>query len=107
MIEWAHDAAVVGGGKAAMDAALAAAEVGARTPGSRVTTGTTFTFGRLRSSPESRVVDCEPYSIPGLYAAGELAGGLFYATYRGGAEPMAGSALGRIAGRSAAAFSRA
>jgi tricarballylate dehydrogenase len=40
--------------------------------------------------------------IPGLYAAGELVGGLFYNNYPGGAGLMAGAVFGRIAGRSAA-----
>ena len=45
-------------------------------------------------------VDGEP--IPGLYAAGELVGGLFYFNYPGGTGLMAGAVFGRIAGRSAA-----
>ncbi len=42
--------------------------------------------------------------IPGLYAAGELVGGLFYSNYPGGAGLMAGAVFGRIAGTSAAAL---
>ena len=41
--------------------------------------------------------------IPGLFAAGELVGGLFYFNYPGGTGLMAGAVFGRIAGRSAAA----
>jgi tricarballylate dehydrogenase len=74
--------------------------------GYAVTTGITFTFGGLRISPEARVIDCEQHPIPGLYACGELVGGLFYNNYPGGSGLMAGSVLGRIAGRSAAAFAR-
>jgi tricarballylate dehydrogenase len=70
--------------------------------GYAVTTGITFTFGGLKITPEGQVVDCELRPIPGLYAAGELVGGLFYHNYPGGAGLMAGAVFGRIAGRSAA-----
>jgi tricarballylate dehydrogenase len=70
--------------------------------GYAVTTGITFTFGGLRISPEGQVIDCEQRVIPGLYAAGELVGGLFYHNYPGGAGLMAGAVFGRISGRSAA-----
>ena len=39
----------------------------------------------------------------GLYAAGELVGGLFYNNYPGGSGLMAGAVFGRIAGASAGA----
>ena len=71
--------------------------------GYAVTTGITFTFGGLKIDDEARVIDCEQRAIPGLFAAGELVGGLFYHNYPGGAGLMAGSVFGRIAGRSAAA----
>jgi tricarballylate dehydrogenase len=70
--------------------------------GFAVTTGITFTFGGLRITAEGQVVDLEQRPIPGLFAAGELVGGLFYQNYPGGAGLMAGSVFGRIAGRSAA-----
>jgi tricarballylate dehydrogenase len=70
--------------------------------GYAVTTGITFTFGGLRISPEGQVIDCEQRVIPGLYAAGELVGGLFYHNYPGGAGLMAGAVFGRISGRAAA-----
>ena len=75
--------------------------------GYAVTTGISFTFGGLRISSEAQVIDCELHPIPGLYACGELVGGLFYNNYPGGAGLMAGSVLGRLAGRSAATVSRA
>ena len=75
--------------------------------GYAVTTGITFTFGGLRISSEAQVIDCEQHPIPGLYACGELVGGLFYNNYPGGAGLMAGSVFGRLAGRSAATFSHA
>ena len=71
--------------------------------GYAVTCGITFTFGGLKISPRSgQVLDTEERPMPGLYAAGELVGGLFYNNYAGGSGLMAGSVFGRIAGRSAA-----
>jgi len=67
-----------------------------------VTTGITFTFGGLKITLDGQVVDCEQRPMPGLFAAGELVGGLFYHNYPGGAGLMAGAVFGRIAGRSAA-----
>ncbi len=73
--------------------------------GFAVTCGITFTFGGLKIDDAGRVLDTEDAPIPGLYAAGELVGGLFYHNYPGGAGLMAGSVFGRIAGNSAASFS--
>jgi tricarballylate dehydrogenase len=70
--------------------------------GYAVTCGITFTFGGLRIDRVSRVLDREGQPIDGLYAAGELVGGLFWGNYAGGSGLMAGSVFGRIAGRSAA-----
>jgi tricarballylate dehydrogenase len=71
--------------------------------GFAVTCGITFTFGGLRIDPvTAQVLDTEDRPIPGLYAAGELVGGLFYHNYAGGSGLMAGSVFGRIAGESAA-----
>jgi tricarballylate dehydrogenase len=66
-----------------------------------VTCGITFTFGGLRIDTEGAVQDMEGQSIPGLYAAGEMVGGLFYFNYPGGTGLMAGSVFGRISGSSA------
>lgn len=71
-----------------------------------VTCGITFTFGGLRINTHSEVQDVLSQSIPGLYAAGELVGGLFYFNYPGGAGLMAGSVFGKIAGENAARFSK-
>jgi len=68
-----------------------------------VTCGVTFTFGGLRIDRAARVIDVEGAPIPGLYAAGELVGGLFYNNYPGGSGLMAGAVFGRIAGESSAA----
>jgi tricarballylate dehydrogenase len=68
-----------------------------------VTCGLTFTFGGLRITPErAQVLDTEERPIPGLYAAGELVGGLFYDNYPGGTGLTSGSVFGRLAGASAA-----
>ncbi len=40
----------------------------------------------------------------GLYAAGELVGGLFWHNYAGGSGLMAGAAFGRSAGYGAASY---
>jgi tricarballylate dehydrogenase len=74
--------------------------------GYAVTTGITFTFGGLRITESAQVVDLEQHPIPGLFACGELIGGLFYSNYPGGSGLMAGAVFGRLAGRSAAEAAR-
>jgi len=71
-----------------------------------VTCGITFTFGGLKIDTTTRVLDMADAPLPGLYAAGELVGGLFYYNYPGSSGLMAGSVFGRIAGREAAAHAR-
>jgi tricarballylate dehydrogenase len=70
--------------------------------GYAVTCGITFTFGGLQIDTSGAVLDVSGAPIPGLYAAGELVGGLFYHNYAGGSGLMAGAVFGRIAGRGAA-----
>ena len=70
--------------------------------GYAVTCGITFTFGGLSVDASARVRDAGARPIDGLYAAGEIVGGLFYDNYPGGAGLMAGAVFGRIAGREAA-----
>jgi len=70
--------------------------------GYAVTCGITFTFGGLKIDRACRVQDTEDHPIPGLFAAGELVGGLFYYNYPGGTGLMAGATFGRLAGLSAA-----
>lgn len=65
--------------------------------------GITFTFGGLRIGENAQVVDVDLAPIGGLYAAGELVGGIFYFNYPGGTGLMSGAVFGRIAGTSAAA----
>ena len=66
-----------------------------------VSCGITFTFGGLRITTDAQVVDTDGVEMPGLYAAGELVGGLFYFNYPGGTGLMSGAVFGRIAGSSA------
>lgn len=68
-----------------------------------VTCGITFTFGGLKVNSEAQIIDENEQPIPGLYAAGELVGNLYYVKYAGGAGLTSGSVLGRIAGGHAAA----
>jgi tricarballylate dehydrogenase len=68
----------------------------------QVTCGITFTFGGLRIDTRGQVLDGDLNPIPGLFAAGELVGGLFYFNYPGGTGLMSGAVFGRIAGKSAA-----
>lgn len=67
-----------------------------------VTCGITFTFGGLRINTHAQVLDTDGALIPGLYAAGELVGGIFYFNYPGGTGLTNGAVFGRIAGASAA-----
>lgn len=69
----------------------------------QVTCGITLTYGGLAIDEEARVQNEEGTPIKGLFAAGELVGGLYYDRYPGGAGLTSGSVFGRIAGRNAAA----
>jgi tricarballylate dehydrogenase len=67
-----------------------------------VTCGITFSFGGLKISKEAQVINSDGEPIPGLFAAGELVGGIFWFNYPGGSGLTNGSVFGRIAGASAA-----
>jgi len=67
-----------------------------------VTCGITFTFGGLRINTDANVMSTDGEPIPGLYAAGELVGGIFYFNYPGGTGLTNGAVFGKIAGASAA-----
>jgi tricarballylate dehydrogenase len=69
-----------------------------------VTCGVSFTFGGLRINTEANVLDTDGQPIPGLYAAGELVGGLFYFNYPAGSGLTNGAVFGRIAGARSAAW---
>ena len=58
--------------------------------------------GGLRVDTDANVLDKDLRAIPGLYAAGELVGGIFYHNYPGGTGLMSGAVFGKIAGTSAA-----
>ena len=66
-----------------------------------VTCGITFTFGGLRINTNAEVIDTDGLVIPGLYAAGEIVGGLYYFGYPSGSGLMSGAVFGRVAGRAA------
>ena len=67
-----------------------------------VTCGITFTFGGLRINTHAQVLSSDGPPIPGLYAAGELVGGIFWFNYPGGSGLTNGAVFGRIAGENAA-----
>jgi tricarballylate dehydrogenase len=67
-----------------------------------VTGGITFTFGGVKINQHAQVISSGWKPITGLYAAGEMVGGLFHYNYALGTGLMSGAVFGRIAGRSAA-----
>jgi len=69
-----------------------------------VTTGVTFTFGGVKVTTKAQVENIFGGLIPGLFAAGEMVGGLFYHNYASGTGLMSGATFGRIAGSSAVEF---
>lgn len=69
-----------------------------------ITGGITFTFGGLAQTPEAEVLDTSHNPIPGLYAAGNATGGLFYNNYPGGTGLTNAAVFGKIAGEEAAAY---
>lgn len=73
----------------------------------QVTAGITFTFGGLKITREAAVEGLYAGTVPGLYAAGEIVGGLFYNNYASGTGLMSGATFGRLAGRNAAQFAAA
>ena len=70
-----------------------------------VTCGITFTFGGIKINTEAQVLDIADRPIAGLYAAGEMAAGVFYFNYPGSSGLTNGTVFGRISGRNAATFS--
>ena len=56
----------------------------------------------MRITTDGEVLNTDYQPIRGLYAAGELVGGLFYFNYPGGSGLTSGAVFGRIAGTSAA-----
>lgn len=70
--------------------------------GFAVACGITFTFGGVHVDERAQVLDAGGAPIPGLFAAGELVGGLFSGNYPGGSGLTAGAVFGRLAGQHAA-----
>jgi tricarballylate dehydrogenase len=64
--------------------------------------GITFTFGGLKVNQHAQVLDTLDNPIQGLYAAGEIVGGLFYNNYPGATGQLTGVVYARIAGANAA-----
>jgi tricarballylate dehydrogenase len=67
-----------------------------------VTGGITFTFGGVRINDRAQVMSTGWAPVAGLYACGEMVGGLFHGNYPGGTGLMSGAVFGRIAGAGAA-----
>ena len=63
-----------------------------------------YTMGGLEIDPESRVVEKSGKPIPGLFAAGEVAGGVHGANRLGGSSLLGCVVFGRVSGDSAAAY---
>ena len=66
-----------------------------------VTGGITFTYGGLKLSEKAEVLDQDDHPIQGLYACGEMVGGVFLGGYPGGSGLTSGAVFGRLAGSSA------
>lgn len=66
-----------------------------------VTCGITFTFGGVKGDLDGRVLRDDGSVIDGLYACGEMLGGLFSGNYPGGSGLAAGMVFGRRAGSAA------
>jgi len=69
-----------------------------------ITCAITFTFGGLKVNSEAKVIEASGTPIEGLFAAGEMIGGLFYDNYPGGSGLMSGAVFGKIAGQSASIY---
>jgi tricarballylate dehydrogenase len=63
-----------------------------------VTGGITFTYGGLKVDKNGSVLDIKDNPIKGLFACGELVGGVFFNGYPGGSGLTSGAVFGRIAG---------
>ncbi len=69
-----------------------------------VTGGITFTYGGLKVSASGEVMRSSSESIEGLFACGELIGGVFFNGYPGGSGLTSGLVFGRQAGFGAAEY---
>jgi flavocytochrome c len=64
--------------------------------------GITLTMGGIKINTNCQALEPDGMVIPGLYAAGECVGGIFYDDYWGGGSLARCVVLGRIAGKNAA-----
>lgn len=67
-----------------------------------VTGGITFTYGGVEVDETGNVLREDGSAISGLYACGEMVGGVFFNGYPGGSGLTSGAVFGRRAGRGAA-----
>lgn len=63
--------------------------------------GITFTYGGLKVSKRGQVLDSGDRPIEGLYASGEIIGGLFYQNYPGATGQLTGAVMATISGKNA------
>jgi tricarballylate dehydrogenase len=70
----------------------------------QVVGGITFTYGGLKIDTQCRVLGCDGRPIPGLFAAGEAAGGFFAGTYPANSGLTRGVVTGLAAAQSAADY---
>jgi len=66
-----------------------------------VTGGMTFGFGGVAITADAEVLDTRDEPIPGLYAAGNSTGGLFYNNYPGGTGLTNAAVFGKVAAETA------
>ena len=67
-----------------------------------VTGGITFTYGGVKVDARGHILREDGTAIDGLYACGEMVGGVFIGGYPGGSGLTSGAVFGRRAGRGAA-----
>jgi len=67
-----------------------------------VTGGITFTYGGVKVDEQGGITRENGTPIPGLFACGEMVGGVFFEGYPGGSGLTSGAVFGRIAGSGAA-----
>ena len=72
----------------------------------KVTAGIHHTMGGLKIDPETHVLNAEGQIIPGLFAAGEVTGGVHGGNRLGGNAVADFVVFGRIAGEQAAAYAK-
>ena len=103
--EWFREVVLTSGSMQSFDCGAKLSAETIDTPpyyGWAVTTGISFTFGGVKINTRGQIVTNAQEPIPGLYAAGEMVGGLFYYNYPGGSGLSAGMVFGRLSGASAA-----